>query len=92
MVYIIGKITDKTILEKVEIDSPVDLKAYKDAIVNNYGGKPEDYSIMVLENSDLKAYKVVRAFFFDAVWKEDAITDFDFSKYESKPTPDLAVS
>ena len=84
MLYIIGRISDKKIVEKIEIDSEVSIPKYMEAIAKNYGGVAADYSVLALAKDSPEAEKIRAGAEWEAVWVGSAISAVDFTVYESK--------
>jgi len=84
MLYIIGRISDKKIVEKTEIDSEVSIPKYMESIAKNYGGVAVDYSVLVLAKDSPVAEKIRAGAEWEAVWVGSAISAVDFTVYDSK--------
>jgi hypothetical protein len=84
MFYIIGRISDQKIIEKVEISSDVSLQKYKEAIAANYGGVDSDYSVFAIDKSDPALEKIYAGAEYEVVWDNSVISGVDFSVYDAK--------
>jgi len=83
MLYITGRISDKKIVERTEINSPVNITDYKSAIAKNNDGVSSDFSIFAVEDASV-CEKIQLGYEWSAVWDGSEIVDIDFSSFEAK--------
>lgn len=75
MFIIIGRISDKVILETSNIVPAPNINTYLNSVVNNYGGSTSDYYIYQLDENTETYKKIADRYIYNIVWNDNKIAD-----------------
>jgi hypothetical protein len=84
MLFIVGRIADRIVVETADKTSDVDIEAYKEAIAKNYTGIKNDYSILMIDKGDPAFERIHAGDEWTPVWTGSSITSVDFTVYDAK--------
>lgn len=89
MLHIIGRKKGQRILETVWLNAipPINYEDYKKAIVVNYGGSFEDYSLFKIEESSEISQKIKKNVPWRALWSNGEIVGVSFAPPGEKVKP-----
>lgn len=79
MFYIIGRKSDKKIVETVSINNEVSLPTYLTNVAINHGGVASDYSVLALDNNNEDVKTIYAGSDYTVTWVDDSIVGVDFS-------------